>query len=391
MTPTQPADSTFALVRNDLPLRILRMLGIAPKHGLGVVRRAVFFALLCWLPIVVWAWMGHRLLDSMTGEPLLLHFGIHVRCLIAVPLLILAEAPASVIINRILQQFLQSGLIPPSRATDFHAAIARAGKLRDATMPWIAVLALSLVWLAGSPNDMYAHELSWAAVNGEMGWGGWWFKYVARTVFVFLVLGWIWRILLLVMLFRQIQTLDLSLVPNHPDRMAGLGFLQAVPKTFSLVTFALAAVLASRWAHDSIYHDAPLASFKMPLLAFILIWSVMLLLPALVFCAKMIACKRQALAEYRALTAMHGRLMHARWVTSTASDQTPHPMFEAPELGASADVGTIYQSVEHMRTLPIGKASVMGILLPMLVPMLLVAMTQFPLKDILTTLMKALM
>ena len=66
-------------------------------------------------------------------------------------------------------------------------------------------------------------------------------------------------------------------------------------------------------------------------------------------------------------------------------------MLEAPELGASADVGTIYQSVEHMRTVPIGKASVMGILLPMLVPMLLVAMTQFPLKDILMTLMKALM
>lgn len=391
MTPTQPADSTFLLVRNDLPLRVLRALGIVPRDGIGVVRRAIFFALLCWLPIVTWAWMDHRLFESTTGEPLLVHFGIHVRCLVAVPLLILAEAPASTIIHRVLQQFPRSGLIPPARLPDYHAAIARAGKLRDATLPWIAVLALSLVWLAGSPADMYAHELSWAAVNGEVGWGGWWFKHVARTVFVFLALGWIWRILLLAMLFRAIQRLDLSLVPTHPDRMAGLGFLQSVPKAFSLVTFALAAVLASRWAHDSLYHDAPLASFKMPLLAFVLIWSALLLLPALMFCGRMIACKRQALADYRALTAMHGRLVHARWVTATHTDQASHPMLEAPELGASADVGTIFQAVEHMRSIPVGKASVMGIVLPIVLPMLLVALTQFPLKDILMTLMKTLM
>jgi len=170
----------------------------------------------------------------------------------------------------------------------------------------------------------------------------------------------------------------------------GLGFLQSVPKAFSLVTFAIAAVLASRWAHDSLYHQVALANFKMPLLVFVLIWSLLLLLPALVFGAKMRTCRRQALSEYRALTAMHARLLHERWV-KRGGDQPAHPMLEANELGASADVGTIFQAVEHMRTLPVGKVALMGIVLPVVVPMLLVAMTQFPLKDILMALMKTLM
>jgi len=389
-SPTPSSDQMFLLIRNDLPLRILRALRIAPQKGLGVMRRALFFALFCWLPIAIWAWMQNRLIDNSTGEPLMAHFGIHVRCLIAIPLLILAEAPASTVIGRILQQFPKSGLVPAERMDQYQADILRTSKLRDNSLPWVLVLAFSLVWLAGSPADMYSHELSWASVNGSMGFGGWWFKYVVRTVFIFLVIGWIWRILLLTQLFWRIAHLDLALVATHPDRMGGLGFLQSVPKAFSLVTFAIAAVLASRWAHDSLYHQVALANFKMPLLVFVLIWSLLLLLPALVFGAKMRSCRRQALSEYRALTAMHARLLHERWV-KRGGDQAAHPMLEANELGASADVGTIFQAVEHMRTLPVGKVALLGIVLPVVVPMVLVAMTQFPLKDILMALMKTLM
>ena len=407
ITPESSANTTFQLIRNDWPLQLLRTVHIAPSQGLGVIRRALFFSLFCWLPIAIWAFLQNRLLNDSTGEPLLAHFGIHVRCLVAIPLLILAEAPASAGISRILQQFLRTGLVPQSRLQDFQAAIVKVSKLRDATLPWLVVLALSSAWLAGSPTDMYAHELSWASTNGQLGFGGWWFKYVARTVFIFLVMGWIWRLLLLTWLFLKIARLDLSLVATHPDHMGGLGFLQAIPKAFSLVTLALAAVLASRWAHDSIYHQVSLAEFKMPLAVFVLTWSFLLLLPALVFGPSMIAFKRRALGDYRALTAMHGRLVHEKWIMPPSSsssppsqsferetrrvDQSPHPMLEAPELGAMADVATIYQSVEHMRALPIGKVALLGIVLPMVLPMLLVAMTQFPLKDILMSLIKTLM
>jgi len=81
-------DEGFDLLRNDALIRWQRKLQIAPREGLGVVRRAIFFALVTWVPIVVWAALNRRLLESDSGEPLLSHFGIHVRCLVALPLLV---------------------------------------------------------------------------------------------------------------------------------------------------------------------------------------------------------------------------------------------------------------------------------------------------------------
>jgi hypothetical protein len=37
---------------DDVSLRLQRQIGLVPEWGLGVVRRAVFFALLTWLPLV---------------------------------------------------------------------------------------------------------------------------------------------------------------------------------------------------------------------------------------------------------------------------------------------------------------------------------------------------
>jgi hypothetical protein len=49
------AASSFSPVDNEPPLRWQRALHLAPAGGLGVIRRAVFFALLTWLPIALWA------------------------------------------------------------------------------------------------------------------------------------------------------------------------------------------------------------------------------------------------------------------------------------------------------------------------------------------------
>src|SRR5262249_53495722 len=84
----------FSLVRGDRLFRIERALGLVPRDGgRGVGRRPLLLALLTWLPIVVWAAVtGRALPPGRVSEPLLEHFGVHVRCLVAIPLFILAEA-----------------------------------------------------------------------------------------------------------------------------------------------------------------------------------------------------------------------------------------------------------------------------------------------------------
>jgi len=380
--------NSFIVIRNDLPIRWQRKLGLAPDHGLGVSRRALFFALLTWLPIVIWAALESRLLDRASGEPLLAHYGIHARCLVAIPLLILAEGMALRIVRTLVSQFLENGLIIDSQRGRFTQIIQDMTRLRDKSLPWIVVFALTLLWLVGVPQSIHEHELSWATVDSGMGFGGWWFLYVVRPIFTILLLGWLWRIGLLLRLFYLISRLDLALVPAHPDGMGGLGFLQKLPKAFVLVTLAMSAVLASRWMHDSIYHHIALDTLKLPLLAFVVLWSLAVLSPLFMFSGKMVSTRKKALREYSALLAEHGRLVHKKWISGEKIGE--HAILDSPELGPAADIQAIYTSVQKMRAFPIGKSCVMPILMPIALPMIVVAATQIPLLTILTSLFKAL-
>ena len=384
------SDEGFDLLRDDLLLRWQRKLRIAPREGLGVVRRAVFFALLTWLPIMIWAVLNDRLVHADTGEPLFKHFGIHVRCLVAIPLFILAEAMAGGVLQKIIGQFRTNDIVAATQQTAFADILAGMARLRDASLPWIFVIGLALVWILGNPVHPDAHELSWAAAGSDFGFGGWWFLYVAKPVFVILLLGWLWRIALVIFLFQRIAKMELSLVPSHPDRCGGLGFLKKLPMALFLVTFAISSIIASRWMHDVLYHGQTLASLKAPFAVFVVVWSTLMLSPLFLFAPRIAAMKSAALLSYGRLIGTHGRLVHQRWILgqSVNSESAAGDVLDAPELGPVVDISAIYDAVQKVTPLPIGKSSIMMVLVPIIIPMLLVISQQIPIRDLLLKLLK---
>jgi hypothetical protein len=70
--PTSAADDSpeleFELIRNDIPLRWLRKVGIIPANELGTGRRAILMTLLCWVPLMLWAFLSNPL-SSFAGGP----------------------------------------------------------------------------------------------------------------------------------------------------------------------------------------------------------------------------------------------------------------------------------------------------------------------------------
>src|SRR5512137_2165884 len=132
----------LSLIRDDLPFRLQRRVGLIPKQGLGMVRRAIFFALLTWLPIIVWAAYMHRILPGTVDEPLLQHFGVHVRFLLAVPLLILGEGMMHRMCTTLIPYFLTSGLVQVAQPQDFLNLIGGITRLRNRTLPWVVIAAL---------------------------------------------------------------------------------------------------------------------------------------------------------------------------------------------------------------------------------------------------------
>ena len=120
---TTNASSSFSPVDGEAPLRWQRAVRLAPRDGLGVARRAIFFALVAWLPIAFWALIRGRFIQAAAGEPLLQHYGVHVRCLVAIPLLILGEATLHKAALRYFPQFISSGLIDDATRPAFEAVL----------------------------------------------------------------------------------------------------------------------------------------------------------------------------------------------------------------------------------------------------------------------------
>jgi hypothetical protein len=383
-------ESGFSPVDNELPLRWLRRLHLVPSRGLGTRRRALFFVALTWLPIAVWAAMSGRLLDPSSGESLLRHYGINVRCLVAIPLLILGEATLHATVLHIASQFVSSGIVPAAQLPALEASLRQARRMRDSSLPWVLVFGVTVAWALIDKPDAHEDALAWAlSADGELGFGGWWFAYIARPIFLAVLLGWLWRVLLIAYWFWRVARLELSLVPTHPDRVGGLAFVQKLPNAFELVTLAMSAVVASGWAHEVTVHGATLESYKLIAAAFVIVWTLFMLLPLVAFAPTLHAARAQALPEYAALVGVQGRLVHRRWILREPVDDTP--ILDAPEIGPVADAAAMYDAVKSMRVVPVGKTAILKILIPLAIPMVIVTALQIPIGDLLLKVVKAVL
>lgn len=395
-TSTLPASEiesfSLSLVRNDLIFRAQRRVGLIPANGLGIVRRAIFWPLFAWLPIAAWGLYQGRVVFPADDHSLLAHFGVHVRLLVALPLFILAEGLYQRLAIRLLPCFVTSGIVPLAEVPEFREALARTARLRDNSFPWMVILA-AVVANATLPQFMSSlHELAWTIgpddTAPELGFGAWWFLYVARTIFVILFLGWLWRVVLVAVLFRRVTQLRLSIVPTHPDRTGGLGFIAYLPVAFAPVVLALGCVLGAHWAHDLVYHDATVQAIKWQMGAFVVVALLLFLSPLLVFAGPLGRAKRQALLDYGALVGEHGRLVRRRWIEGREIEDDT--VLGAPELGPVADTTALYEAVENMRPIPLSKRTVAPLALAAVLPMLVVAAIQVPIVEMLKKLLGVL-
>ncbi|HEY7922352.1 MAG TPA: hypothetical protein VII62_04155, partial [Vicinamibacteria bacterium] len=267
-----------------------------------------------------------------------MHFGVHVRFLLAVPALILGEAMAHRVSTTLIPYFLTSGVVPPAQRGAFVRVVGSVARLRDRALPWLLIAVVVIAWTILQPlavGSDAGHEAKWASEGGGLGFGGWWFLYVSRPIFSVLLAAWLWRLALVFVLLKRIAGLDLSIVPTHPDGAGGLGFVKDLPKAFSLLAFATSAVVASRLAHDVMYHDVSLLSLKVVLGGFVVMVIAVCVAPLLALARPLAAAKRRALLEYGALVGKHGRLVRQRWILGeTLADDG---LIQAAEIGPVAD------------------------------------------------------
>ena len=395
MSPSDSADTPsqdqLHLIQDDWLFRMQQKVGLVPSLGFGLRRRALFWSMLAWLPLMICALATGHLAPFEQHESILQHFGIHVRGLLAIPVFILSEGPLHEVTTRLLPYFRESGLIGAEDQTRFRELILRIRQLHRSALPWIIILALAVVRTSLPLEVGEQDEMAWAPVANSglfNGFGRMWFLYVSRPVFLILALAWAWKLVLLGILFFRLARLRLAIVPTHPDRLGGLGFIEELPVAFAPVVLALSAVFAAKWGHDVVYHQQAVAALKPLMVGMALTTLVIFLAPYLAFSGCLRAAKKQALLDYGRLVGEQGRLVHQRWILKTPVPESE--LLNAPEIGPVADAAAMYQSVQAMRTLAIGKKGLMAVAIPLMIPQLILLSLQIPVKDVLLTLLKVL-
>src|SRR5262245_47178029 len=94
-------------------------------------RRIVAISLFAWLRLRVLSRLNGRTWGDVVSVPFLKDIEVHVRFLVALPLLILAEPVVHGRLRTVVRQFLERGLIAPAARARFDALLLSAVRLRN--------------------------------------------------------------------------------------------------------------------------------------------------------------------------------------------------------------------------------------------------------------------
>ena len=322
--PTQQA-TDFSLVLGGPLYQLFRRARLS-GDALDLVRRRILvLSLLAWLPLAVLAALEGRFLPGTAAVPFLLDVEVHVRYLLAVPLMVVAELVVHRRMRAVLQQFLGRKLVPEVARAQFDAAVGSVVRLRNSVPAEMLIIAfvygvgVFVVWRNYVALDVNTWYATTSAAGPKLSLAGTWHGYVSLPLFQFLLFRWYFRVFIWARFLWQVSRIELALVPTHPDRVGGLGFLANTAYAFLPLALAHGAVLAGMLANRILHLGAKLPEFKAEIVLMLFFVQFMVFAPLMAFAAQLVA--RQAHGTRRVRVA--GRPLRARVRWQVAARRRP--------------------------------------------------------------------
>jgi len=385
----------FSLVLGGPLFQLLRRAHLSDDALQMARQRIIVISLLAWLPLLVLSVLEGRALGSSVEVPFLLDVEVHIRYLVVLPLLVGAELVVHRRMRSVVEVFLERRLIPDSAMPRFDAAIASAFRWRNSVLAELLLIVLVygvgilIVWRHYMALDASTWYATPSGDGTTLSFAGIWYGCVSLPLLQFLQVRWYFRLLIWFRLLWQVSRIDLSLIPTHPDRLGGLGFLASTVYAFAILAVAHGAMLAGPLANRILYLGAELLEFKAEIammLAFVL---ALVILPLLVFVPQLAQAKRAGLREYGTLGERYVREFDAKWLRGGAPAE--EAFVGSADIQSLADLGNSYEVVRTMRPVPVTKEMVIQLSLATLAPIAPLALTMMPLEELLKKLIGILL
>jgi hypothetical protein len=374
----------FSLVQGG-PLFQLFIRSHLATTGLDLLyRRILFFALLTWLPLLLFSAASGHLLESSVNVPFLYDLETHVRFLVALPLLLVAELLVHQRMKLIVRQFIERGIISAETRPRFDACIVSALRLRNSV--WLEtglivfILGYHFIWAKLVTLDATIWYANGIASEQHLNLAGYWLIYISIPIFQFLMFRWLLRIILWTRFLWQVARLDLYLVATHPDKAGGLGFLSGSAAAFMPLTLSLGSLLSAMIAQRIFYEGAKLLDFKPEIAASVAVMLLIILGPLCVFGGHLARTKREGLLRYGKLATRYVTEFEQKWLEGGAPED--EAFVGTGDIQSLADLNNSFEIIPAMRLFPFGKGVVLQITATVLIPVLPLALTLISLEEL---------
>ncbi len=383
----EPPD--FSLVLGGPLYRMFRRTHLSGPALELLRRRVLFFCLLCWAPLLVLSLVEGHLVGG--GKFSFLHdVETQVRFLISLPVLILAEVVVLRRLRPIVKRFLERHLILPEELPKFCAAINSALRMRNSVIAEMVLLVLVFtagirIWRSEVALDVASWYASPQGGQIHLTLAGSWFAFVSVPIFQFILLRWYMRMLIWFWFLFRVSRLRLQLLPAHPDRAGGLGFMGRSTIAFTPFLFAQGALLAGQIANRILYAGQSLLSFRLTIVGFVAFFVAAILAPLLVFTPQLERAEREGGAEYGAFASEYVMDFDQKWLRKKIN---PEQLLGSGDIQSLADLGNSFTVVSEMRIIPFWIDDVIRLLVATVAPMVPLLLTIMPLDQLITEAIK---
>ena len=376
----------FSLVVGGPLYQLLRRAHLSDDVLLLVQQRILFISALAWLPLLLLSAFEGSLLSKDGRLPFLTDIEVHLRFLVAVPLLLAAEPVVHQRLRGIAKSFLERNLIPKDAMDQFDAAIGAAFHLRNSV--FAEALLVVIVYVVGVlvvwRHYTALQAATWYALPSEghsnLSLAGMWYGYISLPLFQFLLLRWYFRLFIWMRFLWQVSRIRLSLIPTHPDRVGGLGFLANTVYAFALILCAHGVMAAANLGNRILFLGSSLPEFKAEIGVMVIFLLAVVFGPLMVFAPQLAQAKRKGLNEYGTLAERYVRDFDTKWLRGgAAADES---FLGSGDIQSLADLGNSFEVVRGMRLAPITRDAILQLAAAVSIPLVPLALTMMPLSEL---------
>jgi len=323
-----------------------------------------------------------QVVDGRAGDLLSISLiGAHVRLLVVIPCLFVAEAWAGPRWTTFVDTIVKSGVVRSADHPALAATVTRVLRWTDSWLPDAACLVIAVLFGVFGPFlHLPGSTSTFDPTAGSMALAGFWYFIVCVTVFRFLLIRWLWRFGIWVFFLWRLARLDLDLLPTHPDFAGGLGYLEVVHTHFLPLSFAFSSLVSASYAEEIALGKMTVEGAGPIIVVSLVAQAIVLLGPLFIVSPELWACRVRGLSEYMEFGTTYVTRFDRKWLRGGAP--ADEPLLGTGDLQSLADLGNSLKVASSMRWVPLSFELVRDFAVAALLPILPLLLLEYPVTEL---------